>query len=100
MAVKVHKLVQLEGLDIHLIGPRPGRIAQGGETGVSDQGPGIPANDRKRLWEPFVRLGKDAGTTGGSGIGLAVVRGLVEKQAKVTQLESLGERVSGRFTIT
>lgn len=54
---------------------------------VSDQGPGIPANDRKRMWEPFVRLGKDAGTTGGSGIGLAVVRGLVEKHGATITLD-------------
>jgi signal transduction histidine kinase len=43
---------------------------------IADEGPGIDVADRKRMWEPFVRLGAQ-GTTGGSGIGLAVVRDLV-----------------------
>ena len=46
---------------------------------VDDQGSGIPDADRRRIWEPYERL-DSRGTTGasGSGIGLAVVRGLVE----------------------
>jgi signal transduction histidine kinase len=42
---------------------------------VEDQGPGIPAADRERVWHPFVRLG--GAEAPGSGIGLAVVRELV-----------------------
>jgi signal transduction histidine kinase len=42
---------------------------------VEDSGPGIPAAERLRVWEPFVRLGPSA-TVPGSGIGLAVVREL------------------------
>jgi signal transduction histidine kinase len=42
---------------------------------VSDQGPGVPPADRERIWEPYLRLERDAnGAVGGSGIGLAVVR--------------------------
>jgi signal transduction histidine kinase len=45
---------------------------------VEDQGPGIPASDRDRVWEPYVRLGRAVeSATGGSGIGLSVVRELV-----------------------
>ena len=45
---------------------------------VEDQGPGIPHDDRQRVWEPYVRLNRDAeSATGGSGIGLSVVRELV-----------------------
>jgi signal transduction histidine kinase len=43
---------------------------------ISDQGPGVKPADRRRMWKPFVRLG-DRGTSGGSGIGLAVVRNLI-----------------------
>jgi signal transduction histidine kinase len=43
---------------------------------VEDEGPGIPAADRTRIWEPFVRL-RAGGAVPGSGIGLAVVRELV-----------------------
>src|SRR5437762_7509164 len=45
---------------------------------VEDQGPGIPAADRDRVWEPYVRLSRSAESAmGGSGIGLSVVRELV-----------------------
>lgn len=45
---------------------------------VSDDGPGIPAEQRERVLEPFVRL-DDARTrdTGGSGLGLAIVHEIV-----------------------
>ena len=46
---------------------------------VEDQGPGIPEPDRIRVWEPYIRLERSAErATGGSGIGLAVVKELVE----------------------
>lgn len=45
---------------------------------VDDEGPGIPASDRESIWAPYHRLARDAeAATGGSGIGLAVVRDLV-----------------------
>jgi two-component system sensor histidine kinase KdpD len=42
---------------------------------VADQGPGVPAADRERLFRPFER-----GRTGaeGTGLGLAIARGMVE----------------------
>jgi signal transduction histidine kinase len=49
---------------------------------VSDDGPGIPAADRERIWERFARLddarSRDGGgsASGGSGLGLAMVREL------------------------
>jgi signal transduction histidine kinase len=47
---------------------------------VEDQGKGIPSTERERIFEPYYRMNRDArGEKGGSGIGLAVVRGLVEK---------------------
>lgn len=43
---------------------------------IVDQGPGIPPEDRERLFEPFVR--RDAGGgRGGSGLGLAIARAIV-----------------------
>ncbi len=38
---------------------------------VDDDGPGVPASERERIFEPFVRL--DATATHGSGLGLALV---------------------------
>jgi two-component system, OmpR family, sensor histidine kinase KdpD len=42
---------------------------------VIDRGPGIPAGQRQRVFEPFFR-GRQTG--GGSGLGLAISRGFVE----------------------
>jgi signal transduction histidine kinase len=60
---------------------------------VSDEGPGIPRTDRLRVWEPYVRL-KQGGesATGGSGIGLAVVRELVTLHGASAWIESAGNR--------
>jgi signal transduction histidine kinase len=41
---------------------------------VADDGSGIPAADRERAQQPFVRL--DAATTSGSGLGLSLVRAI------------------------
>ena len=45
---------------------------------VDDAGPGIPAADRTRVMQPYVRLDRDVDAlTSGSGLGLAVVQALV-----------------------
>jgi K+-sensing histidine kinase KdpD len=43
---------------------------------VTDSGPGIPAHERERVFEPFVR-GAAADGDRGSGLGLAIARGFV-----------------------
>jgi two-component system sensor histidine kinase KdpD len=47
------------------------------ELRVIDRGPGIPAQDRDRMFVPFQRLG-DTDNTTGVGLGLALSRGLAE----------------------
>jgi two-component system sensor histidine kinase KdpD len=51
----------------------PGTVA----LQVIDHGPGVPAADRERIFQPFQRLG-DRDATTGIGLGLAVARGLAE----------------------
>ena len=47
---------------------------------VADEGPGIPADQRERIFAPYYRMKRDAGgAVGGTGIGLAVVRRLVQQ---------------------
>jgi two-component system sensor histidine kinase KdpD len=47
------------------------------ELRVIDRGPGIPEEDRERMFVPFQRLG-DTDNTTGVGLGLALARGLAE----------------------
>ena len=56
------------------------RTANGSTVSVSDNGPGIPADQRERVFEPFVRLGGRAAQTprDGTGLGLAIVRRTIE----------------------
>jgi len=41
---------------------------------VTDQGPGIDAADRERVFEPFGTLSAHDGSSGGTGLGLAIAR--------------------------
>src|SRR5262249_8713298 len=46
-------------------------------VGVGDRGPGVPPQDRDRIFEPFQRLAKNgANGTEGSGLGLTIARDL------------------------
>jgi two-component system sensor histidine kinase KdpD len=65
---------------------------------VVDQGPGVPADMRDRLFNRFVRGTSNAGD--GSGLGLAITRGLVEAHAGTIALEDghAGE-TTFRFTL-
>jgi signal transduction histidine kinase len=49
------------------------------EVWVEDEGPGIPAQDRQRVFEPFVRLESSRNLeTGGTGLGLTLVKAIAE----------------------
>lgn len=51
----------------------------GYEIIVDDEGPGIPEADRERVFEPFVRLeASRSSETGGSGLGLALVKAIAQ----------------------
>lgn len=64
---------------------------------VEDDGPGVPRRERGRVWQPFHRLERDAGSAG-TGIGLAVVRELVHAHGGRVDVED-GEPRGARFVV-
>ncbi len=55
---------------------------------VEDEGPGIPESERQRVFEPFVRLeGSRNELTGGTGLGLTLVKAIAEGHGGEVQLE-------------
>jgi CheY-like chemotaxis protein/anti-sigma regulatory factor (Ser/Thr protein kinase) len=86
---------------------RGGRILlaaerQGGEVIVSvrDTGLGIPANDLPRIFDMFSQVDRSIErSTGGLGIGLALVKGLVEMHGGTVTATSAGQGKGSTFTV-
>jgi signal transduction histidine kinase len=54
---------------------------------VADTGPGIPAGDRERVFERFVRLDPARTNTTGAGLGLSIARWIAEQHDGTLSLE-------------
>jgi CheY-like chemotaxis protein len=86
---------------------RGGRIKlaaerQGDEVSVSvrDTGLGIPANDLPRIFDMFSQVDRSIErSTGGLGIGLALVKGLVEMHGGTVTAMSAGQGKGSTFTV-
>lgn len=63
--------------------------ASGGDVRlvVADSGPGMPAPERARVFDRFYRIGGDRNTGGGSGLGLSIVKLIVELHGARIALE-------------
>ncbi len=57
-------------------------------TSVSDTGPGIAAEERQKLFLPFERLAGESLAVEGTGLGLALSKGLVEAMGGVIGVDS------------
>lgn len=64
---------------------------------VQDEGIGIPIEDQKHLFDPFIR-GKNVGTIAGTGLGLAIVKRHVESHNGWIEVES-EENLGTTFTV-
>ncbi|HEX2518219.1 MAG TPA: ATP-binding protein, partial [Castellaniella sp.] len=73
---------------------RPGAIA----LSVSDSGPGIPAAERERIFEPFYRvLGNGQA---GSGLGLSIVMAIVRRTGAQIALSHTDEQTQSGLRVT
>ena len=67
---------------------------------VSDQGPGIPVDERERIFAPYYRMQRDAGgPVGGTGIGLAVVSRLVKQHGGEIHVAGVPGAAGSRFVV-
>ena len=79
------------------------RVATTGRTAelsVEDEGPGVPADERERIFEPFTRLpGVRRDRSEGTGLGLAIARRIVAAHGGGI---AAGDGADGgaRFTVT
>ena len=55
---------------------------------VNDQGPGVPAELRERIFEPFYRLPGASERDGGVGLGLALVKSIAERHGGSVRCEA------------
>jgi signal transduction histidine kinase len=54
---------------------------------IDDEGPGVSETDASRIWSPFYRAGRDSGASGGTGIGLAIVKRLTDLHGGTVRVE-------------
>ena len=69
---------------------------------VGDYGAGIPEAEMKRIFEPFIRLDRQASQVSGSGLGLYITRGVIEAHGGSLAVRNRGDDRAGGaiFTIT
>ena len=58
------------------------------ELSIRDHGPGIPASENERVFEPFYRPSGHSETTGGWGLGLSLVRQIARHHNATVRIES------------
>ncbi|MDO9235732.1 MAG: HAMP domain-containing sensor histidine kinase [Aquabacterium sp.] len=69
------------------------------ELSVSDRGPGVPHDQRERIFEPFYRLPGHAEHAGGVGLGLSLVRQIAKRHGGEVRCEAR-QGGGSRFVIT
>ena len=67
---------------------------------VTDAGPGIATADLERIFEPFHRVRSDAAAPGGNGLGLAIGRGLAQRNGgRLTVASQAGAGATFRLSL-
>ncbi|HXY99357.1 MAG TPA: sensor histidine kinase KdpD [Stellaceae bacterium] len=66
---------------------------------VSDEGPGIPADDLERIFDKFYRVKQQDRQRPGTGLGLAICRGFVAAMGGTISAANRGDRSGAVFTL-
>ena len=79
------------------VGVRARKLTSGHlEVCIADTGPGIPSEKARQLFEPFYQVdGSPTRSHGGTGIGLAIVRGVAHGHGGDVRFASAGEDIVG-----
>jgi two-component system, OmpR family, sensor kinase len=67
--------------------------------GVSDLGPGVPPDQRERIFEPFYRLPGASERDGGVGLGLALVKSITQRHGGNVRCEDPPSGKGACFTV-
>lgn len=89
-----HEVIVNVGFDGEMLGS----LARFGRIFVEDNGPGIPAEDHQSIFQMFKR-GSSNGSTDGTGLGLAVVRRIIDLHFGDVMVAS-DPKWGTRFTLT
>jgi signal transduction histidine kinase len=93
----------LENAYLHTPAGTPVTLAVGADGGaavleVADRGPGVPAQNRERIFERFARGGGDSSVGSRSGLGLSIVRAVAEGHGGSVSLDD-AEGGGARFVV-
>mgnify|MGYP003397088708 FL=1 len=67
---------------------------------VSDHGPGVPAELRERIFEPFYRAPGASERDGGVGLGLALVKSIAQRHGGTVRCEAAASGQGACFVVT
>ncbi|OGR82166.1 MAG: hypothetical protein A2901_04225 [Elusimicrobia bacterium RIFCSPLOWO2_01_FULL_54_10] len=74
-----------DGSNLRVTGKMRGEVVI---VSILDQGPGIPADKREKIFEPFYRIHDDVGKrVRGTGLGLSIAKAIVEAMGGVIRVE-------------
>lgn len=76
-----------------------GRVRQQAVIGVRDDGPGVPAELRERIFEPFFRLPGSRESEASVGLGLALVRSIAERHGGTVRCVEPGTAGGACFVV-
>lgn len=67
---------------------------------VADRGPGVPVDERERIFEPFYRSAHASESHGGVGLGLSLVRSIARQHGGSVQCLGRDEGGGARFVVS